>query len=160
MDISFFTCSSATYVGGNSHSDPNYAGPSSMSNYSALMTEAVKDLPNSGGKVFCGPTDDPFFVDLGAAFDLLCDRTRAPGNAGGGKDALAGYNVHSICIKVPIAQVTRNGSPNPAASDSNAIVGVWATASRKTTTVINNDGTRTGSGSEGSGFKTRNASCK
>ena len=135
------------YVGGNSHSDPNYAGPSSMSNYSALMTEAVKDLPNSGGKVFCGPTDDPFFVDLGAAFDLLKIRPGAPGNAGGGKDALAGYNVHSICIKVPIAQVTRNGSPNPAASDSNAIVGVWATASRKTTTVINNDGTRTGSGS-------------
>jgi len=135
------------YVGGNSHSDPNYSGPSSMSNYSALMTEAVKDLPSSGGKVFCGPTDDPFFVDLGAAFDLLKIRPGAPGNAGGGKDALAGYNVHSICIKVPIAQVTRNGSPNPAASDSNAIVGVWATASRKTTTVINNDGTRTGSGS-------------
>ncbi len=134
------------YVGGNDHSDPNYAGPSSMSNYPQLMTEAVKDLPNSGGKVFCGPTDDAFFVDLGAAFDLLKIRPGAPGNAGGGKDALAGYNVHSICIKVPIAQVTRNGSPNPVATDSNAIVGVWATASRKTTTVINNDGTRSGTG--------------
>jgi Domain of unknown function (DUF4331)/FlgD Ig-like domain len=134
------------YVGGTSHSDPNYAGPSSMSNYSQLMTEAIKDLPSSGGKVFCGPTDDPFFVDLGAAFDLLKIRPGAPGNAGGGKDALAGYNVHSICIKVPIAQVTRNANPNPSANDSNAIVGVWATASRKTTTVINNDGTRTGSG--------------
>lgn len=134
------------YVGGNDHSDPNYAGPSSMSNYAQLMTEAVKDLPGNGGKVFCGPTDDPFFVDLGAAFDLLKIRPGAPGNAGGGKDALAGYNVHSICIKVPIAQVTRNGSSNPPASDSNAIVGVWATASRKTTTVINSNGTRTGSG--------------
>ncbi|MEO8666231.1 MAG: DUF4331 family protein [Ignavibacteria bacterium] len=134
------------YVGGNGHSDPNYAGPPSMSNYGALMMNSVKDLPSSGGKVFCGPTDDAFFVDLGAAFDLLKIRPGAPGNAGGGKDALAGYNVHSICIKVPIGQVTRNGSPNPAATDSNAIVGVWATASRKTTTVINNDGTRTGSG--------------
>ncbi|MBK8549688.1 MAG: DUF4331 family protein [Ignavibacteria bacterium] len=134
------------YVGGTSHSDPNYAGPPSMSNYSALMTEGVKDLPNAGGKVFCGPTDDPFFVDLGAAFDLLKIRPAAPGAGGGGKDALAGYNVHSICIKVPIAQVTRNASPNPNAADSNAIVGVWATASRKTTTVINNNGTRVGSG--------------
>lgn len=134
------------YVGGTSHSDQNYAGPPSMSNYASLMTEAVKDLPGNGGKVFCGPTDDPFFVDLGAAFDLLKIRPGAPGNAGGGKDALAGYNVHSICIKVPIAQVTRNGSPNPSASDSNAIIGIWATASRKTTTVINNDGSRTGSG--------------
>lgn len=134
------------YVGGNSHSDPNYAGPSSMSNYASLMTESVKDLPSGGGKVFCGPTDDPFYVDLGAAFDLLKIRPGAPGNAGGGKDALAGFNVHSICIKVPISQVTRNGSPNPPASDSNAIVGVWATASRKTTTVINNDGTRNAAG--------------
>lgn len=134
------------YVGGNSHSDPNYAGPSSMSNYAALMNEGVKDLPSAGGKVFCGPTDDPFFVDLGAAFDLLKIRPGAPGNAGGGKDALAGYNVHSICIKVPIGQVTRNGSSNPPATDSNAIVGVWATASRRTTTVINSDGTRSGSG--------------
>lgn len=134
------------YVGGTDHTDPNYAGPSSMPNYSSLMNEAIKDLPGGGGKVFCGPTDDPFFVDLGAAFDLLKIRPGAPGNAGGGKDALAGYNVHSICIKVPIAQVTRNGSPNPPAADSNAIVGVWATASRKTTTVINNNGTRTGSG--------------
>ena len=134
------------YVGGTSHSDPNYAGPSSMSNYAALMAEGVKDLPSGGGKVFCGPTDDPFFVDLGAAFDLLKIRPGAPGNGGGGKDALAGYNVHSICIKVPVGQVTRNGSPAPAATDSNAIVGVWATASRKTTTVINTNGTRTGSG--------------
>jgi len=134
------------YIGGNSHSDPNYAGPPSMSNYAALMANSVMDLPSGGGRVFCGPTDDPFFVDLGAAFDLLKIRPAAPGNAGGGKDALAGYNVHSICIKVPIGQVTRNGSPNPSAADSNAIVGVWATASRRTTTVINNDGTRTGSG--------------
>lgn len=134
------------YVGGPGHSDPNYAGPPSMSNYSSLMAAAVEDLPGGGGKVFCGPTDDPFYVDLGAAFDLLKIRPGAPGNAGGGKDALAGFNVHSICIKVPIAQVTRNGSPNPPANDSNAVVGVWATASRKTTTVINNDGTRSGSG--------------
>ncbi|MEO8210400.1 MAG: DUF4331 family protein [bacterium] len=134
------------YVGGNSHSDPNYAGPSSMSNYAALMAEGVKDLPSSGGKVFCGPTDDAFYVDLGATFDLLKIRPGAPGNVGGGKDALAGFNVHSICIKVPISDVTRNGSPNPPATDSNAIVGVWATASRKTTTVINSDGTRTGAG--------------
>lgn len=133
------------YVGGTSHSDPNYAGPSSMSNYAALMSEGVKDLPG-GGKVFCGPTDDPFFVDLGAAFDLLKIRPGAPGNAGGGKDALAGYNVHSICIKIPIGQVTRNGNPNPSSSDSNAIVGIWATASRRTTTVINSNGSRTGTG--------------
>jgi hypothetical protein len=134
------------YVGGPGPNDPNYAGPVSMPNYSALMTAGIQTLPSSGGKVFAGPTDDPFFVDLGAAFDLLKIRPNAPGNGGGGKDALAGYNVHSIVLQVPKSEVTRNGSPNPAASDSNAIVGVWATASRKTTTVISPDGTRLGTG--------------
>jgi len=136
----------ANYVGGTSHSDPNYAGPFSMSNYPSLMAEGVKDLPSAGGKVFCGPTDDAFFFDIGAQFDLLKIRPGAPGNAGGGKDGLAGFNVHSICIKVPIAQVTRNGSANPPSTDSNAIVGIWSTSSRRTTTVINTNGTRVGSG--------------
>ncbi|MBS1513420.1 MAG: DUF4331 family protein [Bacteroidetes bacterium] len=134
------------YVGGPGHNDPNYAGPISMPNYNALMQAGIQNLPSSGGKVFCGPTDDPFFVDLGTAFDLLKIRPNAPGNGGGGKDALAGYNVHSIVLQVPKSEVTRNGNGNPSASDSNAIVGVWATASRRTTTVINSDGTRSGSG--------------
>lgn len=134
------------YVGGPGHSDPNYAGPISMPDYNALMQAGIQNLPSSGGKVFAGPTDDAFFVDLGATFDLLKIRAGAPGNGGGGKDALAGYNVHSIVIQVPKSEVTRNGSPNPAASDSNAIVGVWSTTSRKTTTVINADGTRIGTG--------------
>ncbi|MEP7145416.1 MAG: DUF4331 family protein, partial [bacterium] len=33
------------YIGGTSHSDPNYAGPPSESNYAALMNEGVKPLP-------------------------------------------------------------------------------------------------------------------
>lgn len=134
------------YVGGTSHTDPLYMGPQSMPNYSALMSSAVQTV-NSNTKVFCGPTDDPFYVDLGAAFDLLKIRPGAPGNGINGKDALAGYNVHSIAIQMPKSDVTRNGSPNPPANDSNAIVGIWSTASRKSTTVIDSTtGVRTGTG--------------
>lgn len=134
------------YVGGTSHVDPLYTGPQSMPNYSALMTSAVQTV-NGTTKVFCGPTDDPFYVDLGAAFDLLKIRPGAPGNGINGKDALAGYNVHSIVIQMPKSDVTRNGSPNPPANDSNAIVGIWSSASRKSTTVIDSTtGIRTGSG--------------
>ncbi len=134
------------YVGGPGHNDPAYAGPNSMSNYAALMSAAVQNLPSGGGKVFAGPTDDPFYVDLGAAFDLLKIRGGAPGDAINGKDAVAGYNVHSLVIQVPFSDVTRNGNPNPSANDSNAIVGVWCTSSRRTTTVINADGTRLATG--------------
>uniref|UniRef100_UPI003CEFEA03 DUF4331 domain-containing protein n=1 Tax=Hymenobacter sp. B1770 TaxID=1718788 RepID=UPI003CEFEA03 len=36
--------------------------------YEALMQGAI--LPAGGGKVFCGPVDDPFFADIGGLFDL------------------------------------------------------------------------------------------
>ena len=45
--------------------------------------------------MFAGQVDDPFFVDLGTTFDAINFRN-GTGNAGGGKDDLAGYNVHSI----------------------------------------------------------------
>ena len=38
-------------------------------NYTALVQGAVATA-STGEKIFCGPADDPFFVDLGGAFDL------------------------------------------------------------------------------------------
>ena len=134
-----------SYVGGPGHTDPNYAGPISMPNYQALMSAAIQTLPLAGGSVFAGQADDPFFVDLGAAFDLLKIRPGAPGNSGGGKDALAGYNVNTIAITVPKIMLTNLPVSTPP-TDPNSIIGIWATSSRRTTTVLNADGTRTGSG--------------
>jgi hypothetical protein len=63
----------------------------------------------SGGKVFAGQVDDPFFVDLGTTFDALNIR-KGTGNAGGGKDDLAATtSTRSLC-QVPEAQVTVDGS--------------------------------------------------
>ncbi|MFN8330458.1 MAG: DUF4331 domain-containing protein [Saprospiraceae bacterium] len=45
------------------------SGAGLNTNYASLMNSAVKTT-NSGMKVFCGPSDDPFFVDLGGVFDL------------------------------------------------------------------------------------------
>ncbi len=134
------------YVGGTNHMDPLYTGPQSMPNYAPLMSSAVQTV-NGTTKVFCGPTDDPFYVDLGAAFDLLKIRPGAPGNNSNGKDALAGYNVHSIALQIPKGDLTRNGNSNPPPNDSNAIVGIWATTSRRSTTVIDSTtGQRNGTG--------------
>ena len=38
-------------------------------NYDALITGAIATTA-AGEKVFCGPVDDPFFVDLAGAFDV------------------------------------------------------------------------------------------
>ena len=63
---------------------PWFVGPTSLPNYEALASSAITTLPG-GYKVFVGPRDDPFFVDLAAVFDLISIR-RLPGNKGkGGK---------------------------------------------------------------------------
>jgi hypothetical protein len=106
---------------------PNNVGPRTFPNYGAVAAQAVKRL--GGGRVFAGQREDPFFVDLGSTFDGINLRN-GTGNTGGGKDDLAGYNVHSVVLQVPEAQVTRNGRPVSGASAANAVVGVWASTER------------------------------
>jgi Domain of unknown function (DUF4331) len=108
---------------------PNNVGPKTMPNYGALANQAIAHLAG-GGKVFTGQRDDPFFVDLGATFDALTIR-KGTGNAGGGKDDLAGYNVHSIVLQVPDAMVTRDGKPVSGPAAANAVVGVWTSTDRQ-----------------------------
>jgi hypothetical protein len=112
---------------------PNYTGPKTFgtpAEYDAVANQAITQLPN-GGKVFAGPRDDPFFVDLGATFDSInFRRAGTTGAEGGGKDDLAGYGVHSIVLQVPEEKVTKNGQDVDSPSDSNAVVGVWASTER------------------------------
>ena len=96
----------------------------STPNYDALAAAAVRPLPN-GTQVFAGQRDDPFFVDLNV-FDLLAVPPADTNNS----DALAGFNVHTIAIEVPIATLTANGTRPSSATDPNAVIGVWSTASR------------------------------
>ena len=108
-------------------SPPVNVGTRSTPNYAALS--GVQTMQSDGTSVFAGQRDDPFFVDLGAAFDLLGIRV-LPGDGGGGRDGLKGFNVHSIALEIPIARLSRSGSTPSSASDPSAVIGVWATASR------------------------------
>jgi hypothetical protein len=108
---------------------PNNIGPKTIPNYGAVANQAITGL-DGGGKVFAGQRDDPFFVDLGATFDALTIRN-GTGNAGGGKDDLAGYGVHSVVLQVPIRRVTRDRQPVSGQSAPNAVVGVWASTERR-----------------------------
>lgn len=122
---------------------PNNVGPSTFPNYDQVANQAIRSV-RGGGKVFAGQRDDPFFVDLGQTFDAINFRPNvATGNKGGGKDDLAGYNVHSIVLQVPESQVTRDGKSVAAADAKNAVVGVWASTERPALTV---EGTGKGRG--------------
>lgn len=114
-------------------------------NYEELIEGAITSTA-LGEKVFCGQADDPFFVDLGGIFDLG-DSPRL--GSGPNRDGLAKYNVHSIAIQIPIRFLAKSkqrpNSRNILSSDH--IIGVWASASRKTTRVLNTNGTAAESGS-------------
>lgn len=94
---------------------PNNVGAASTPNYNALATAAIQTM-SDGSKVFAGQRDDPFFVDLGAVFDLLQLR---PMNA---IDTLAYYNVNSIVMQVKKSEIV-SGSGDP-------VIGAWTTVSR------------------------------
>lgn len=100
--------------------------------YGALMTAAI-GTASTGEKIFCGPVDDPFFVDLAGAFDV--GNFRPDGNPiNPPKDALARFNVHTISLKIPINMLQKAGlSVSSAANilDGDFVIGVWASASRQ-----------------------------
>lgn len=123
---------------------PVNIGPRSTPNYDALAAAAVYDLPG-GGKVFAGQREDPFFVDLGAIFDLAGLRPfnqahLIPLDPAAGVDNVSGYNVHTIAIQVPIKSLTRNGKMPTGPADPNAVLGIYASAQRQTTRVLREDG--------------------
>ena len=116
-------------------------------NYLSLMTGAIATA-SSGEKVFCGPVDDPFFVDLAGAFDLGNFRPFGL-SANPPKDGLARFNCHTIAIKVPINMLQKDGLSVSSASnilDSRFVIGVWASASRQQIkTLVSGSGSYAGS---------------
>ena len=118
----------STVIATNLPVAPVNVGFRSMPNYDAIAAQAVAQLPNNS-QVFAGQRDDPFFVDLNV-FDLLAVPPADTNNT----DSLAGYNVHTIALEVPIASLTATGTRPTSASDTNAILGIWSTTSRPSVT--------------------------
>lgn len=124
---------------------PANIGKRTTPQYEALAERAVHDLPQANGmRVFAGQRDEGFYIAINKIFDTLnLDSITDTG----GVDGLAGKNVHSIAIEVPVRDLTRNGNvpTSPTAADS--VIGVWSTASRRTMNVLYNEqrlGTKNG----------------
>jgi hypothetical protein len=105
---------------------PSDVGPRTMPNYDGLAAQGMYDL-GGGIKVFAGQRDDPFFIDLGAAFDTL--NLRSPGT-----DMLSGFNVNSIVLQVPASMLTKDHkSPTTTTQPK---LGAYASTSRPRVTVL------------------------
>ncbi|HEX8173333.1 MAG TPA: DUF4331 domain-containing protein [Thermoanaerobaculia bacterium] len=133
----------STSMGASFQVAPANIGPKSMPDYAALANAAVGSLASNGGRVFAGPRDDPFFADVGSIFDLLTLRPiqqlhKVPpaAQSANGVDTLRGYNVHTIALQIPIAQLVAGGSVPSGPAASNAVIGIWATSSRPRVTIL------------------------
>ena len=121
---------------------PSNVGARTMPDYTALAKQGIYTI-DGGIRVFAGTVDDPFYIDLGGAFDSLNLRGKFPSGTPGvltaeqdgndrqnfGPDTVAGYNVNTIAIEVPINQLTQGGGIYPA-TDPRAVIGTWGTTSR------------------------------
>lgn len=134
---------------------PSNAGPRTMPDYNSLFNQGIYQL-RSNVRVFAGTVDDPFFIDLGAAFDSLNFRMGVGGvlteavdsddKHNYAPDAVAGYNVNSIVLEVPITMLTVDGrvhGPN----EKEAVIGTYGSTARPQITVRRVGGIIRGGGS-------------
>jgi hypothetical protein len=110
---------------------PGYA-PLSLNYLGALDPNVAVD---QSGTLFAGQRDDPAFLDSGALGDLLGMRPinkqhALPLKKAKGQDDHSGQNTQVIAIQVPIAQLTRDQTIPTGPDAPNAVVGIWAGASR------------------------------
>lgn len=119
---------------------PANVGPRTMPDYNALREQGIYDLGH-GIRVFAGTVADPFFIDLGAAFDslnfrktagagVLSPAADADSHHNFAPNALAGFDVNSIVLEVPITMLTRDKKLHGAA-DKLAVIGTYGATSRR-----------------------------
>src|SRR5271166_9868 len=122
---------------------PTNVGPRTMPDYNSLFQQGIYDLGN-GVKVFAGTVDDPFYIDLGAAFDslnfrmgvggILSPSVDADDTHNYAPDAVAGYNVNTIVLEVPITMLTVDGKLH-GAGEKEAVIGTYGATARARITV-------------------------
>jgi hypothetical protein len=118
---------------------PCNIGPRSTPGYPALAQAAVHALP-SGETVFAGQRNEGFFVDLGSIFDLgdlrpLQNLHLIATSPEMGVDATAKLNVHTIALRVPIKNLTRDASVPHDPMSKKAVLGIWGAANRRKVTL-------------------------
>jgi len=115
----------------NARVAPARVGPVSTpaSDYGSLAAAAIHNF-NPTSRVFVGPRDEAFYVDLMAAFDLLGGFTNPQRPAA---DTFSGFNVQTIALEIPKTRLAQAG-------DTDGIIGVWASASRKQINVLRPNG--------------------
>lgn len=104
---------------------PWNAGKNGFPDYFAVAAQAISTVGDM--KIFAGPRDEPFFVDL-HIFDLL---------GMGGASTTDGLNVMSLVLEVPIEEIAAGGvRPSVDESGPTSVIGVYARALRRRISIL------------------------
>ena len=122
----------------------------------AFVDKYIQPLTNSG-RIIAGQFDDPYQLDEKGIFDLVnLGRGDLGGIAGARrgpiKDVFTGFNIFSIALEVPMADVFPQGIPHNGVGLSNStdsLLRVWSSISRQATQTV--DATNIITGIKGSG---------
>ena len=113
-------------------------GQKSIPDYNAYANQFIRSINIPGcatpGKVFVGQRKEPFFVNLGEAFDLI-NLANPIGARNANPNVLDDDNVTSLALELPISCITKQGEP---------VVGAWTTASLRQARLLNAEGKREG----------------
>jgi hypothetical protein len=144
----------ATVIGQGLAPAPNNIGPDTNQIAYGIARDGYGDFSNTfihntsdGGRVFVGPRDDAFYVDLGGVFDLaniLPPAAAARGGRANPVDNVAGYNTHAIALEIETADLF--GGAVPTVSSNDSVLGIWASAARRKVSVLKNNGQKETSG--------------
>ena len=105
-------------------------GAKSIPDYDGYAAQYVYDVdvPGCGtqGRLFVGQRSEGFVVNLGQVFDLV--NLNPLGARNSGVNTIAGKNVTTLALELPVACIT-NG-PDP-------VIGAWTTASKRQARLLN-----------------------
>ena len=108
------------------------ADPSALDDYTRT---AIATLGSAGYRAFAGQRDDAFYGDINAIFDLLSLKSGA-----NRFDSQGGFNVHVMVLEIPLSDI---------AGGDQQTIGVYATTSRRATTVLSDGASSAGTTATG-----------
>jgi hypothetical protein len=109
---------------------PSRVGDASMPDYGSLFSQGIKSFKGGDYRTWAGQSDDAFFLDL-RVFDLLYGANLSEV----GDDTLAGFNVNSLALQVPMSDLAKGGN-----AGANPIIGIWSTTSRRSERIYSANG--------------------
>jgi hypothetical protein len=120
--------------------------------YDQTFIDGFIQTLSGGGRIIAGQFDDPYQLDEKGIFDLVnLGASDLGGLAGARKtpieDVFTGFNIFSIALEIPTAELFPDGIPHNGvlmANSTDSLIRVWASISRQATQTVDTSNIITG----------------